>query len=135
MLPRRTPLRAKPETTKAWKDRTRKCLPCSSTRRAKETRQYLADRPAFLAAHPLCPVTGDKTTQIHHSAKREGGWLNLKRYWIAVSAEGHQQIEDHKEWAETVGLMVRINESCKAHVSFLMSMGIDPDEPIFYPQD
>jgi hypothetical protein len=103
----------------------------SETRSAEE-RVYLRLRPSFLALHPICPVTGERTSQVHHSAKRDGAWLLLQRYWIAVSSEGHRIIEDNKRWAEGVGLMVRIREPYATHCQVLRDEGLDLDHPIFY---
>lgn len=89
-------------------------------------------RPRFIASHRVCPVTGEPTTQIHHSAKREGRWLNLGRYFIAVSHRGHEYIESHKSWAENLGLMVRIREDAATHIAALILRGIDLNHPIFY---
>jgi hypothetical protein len=100
--------------------------------RSAEERVYLRERPAFLAAHPICPVTGERTCQVHHSAKREGGYLLLKRYWIAVSARGHYIIEDNKRWAEGVGLMVRIRATYTEHIGQLTEQGESLEQPIFY---
>lgn len=104
----------------------------ASSKRAKENRDYLSGREMFLFNHPICPVTGDRTTQIHHSAKREGGWLNLQRYWIAVSAYGHSVIEENKTWAGTVGLMVRINVTYKEHLNYLIEQCLSTEDPVFY---
>jgi hypothetical protein len=138
-LTRKTPLRANPEKTRAWKDRTRAELPKSGTpmrqrskKRAKQERKYNADIEKFLAEHPICPVTGSRTTEIHHSAKRFGQWLNLKRYWIALSHDGHRWVEDNKAEAEKIGLMVRIRETYKEHCAILEQDGVNLDEPLYY---
>lgn len=117
-----------PNTTK-----TRNPMAQRSTKRAKQERAYASSHTSFLAAHPVCPVTGERTVQIHHSAKREGRWLNLQRYWIAVSQEGHKWIEEHKEEAEKYSLMVRISETCSKHCDTLLKHGItDLFRPVFY---
>lgn len=131
-LKRKTPLRGNPSTINAWKQRTAQRLPNRSTRRAKEERAYGDDRSDFIRKHPICPVTGERTCQVHHSAKREGLWLNLKRYWIAVSMRGHKIIEENKSWAETVGLMVRIRQTAEDHIASLEEIGADLNQPIFY---
>jgi hypothetical protein len=131
-LKRKTPLRSNPSKTLEWKQRSSKRLPSQSIRRRREETSYSNDRPAFIRSHPTCPVTGGRTVQLHHSAKREGLWLNLKRYWIAVSNEGHRIIEDHKGWAEEVGLMVRIRETAETHIKNLTSKGVDLERPVFY---
>lgn len=107
-------------------------LPRASKKRAKQNSNYLNRIPDFLAAHPICPVTGERTNQVHHSAKREGRWLEISRYWIAVSALGHSFIEDRKTWAESHGLMVRISETCLVHMAKLVSEGTSLTDPVFY---
>lgn len=131
-LKRKTPLRANVETTKAWKNRSQKLLPARKPKRAKQEREYNADRPAFLAAHPVCPVTGELTTQVHHSARRIGKWLLLKRYWIAMSESGHRWVEDNGHEAELHGLIVKINHDFNTHMRFLSAHNLDPDDPVFY---
>ena len=144
MLKRKTPLRANPEKTRAWKERSRQELKKTpfkkkhyefkqvSRQRESDNAIYSILRVKFLEEHPICPVTGKATTQIHHSAKRQGGWQNLQRYWIAVSLEGHAWIEENKREAETRRLMVRIMETFKVHVDRLKADGISLTEPIYY---
>lgn len=121
-----------------WKRRTATRLkrsPIKSQRAPKRRTEETAYRKAigqFLREHPTCPVTGEQTTQIHHSAKREGAWLNLQRYWIAVSSRGHEIIEANKRWASKVGLMVRIKDDYTTHVNNLVRQGVNLLTPIFY---
>lgn len=132
-LQRKTPLRANPEKTQQWKDKSRqKPMRQRSPKRAKAERAYSPDAAAFIKAHPVCPVLGTRTTDVHHSAKRSGKWLNLKRYWIAVSREGHDWIENNKAEAEKYGLMVRIRETYDEHLATMTQEGWDPDRPKFY---
>lgn len=93
---------------------------------------YSVARDKFLREHTVCPVTGEATTQVHHSAKREGRWLLIQRYWIAVSAQGHEWIEANKAEAEELGLMARIRQSAAEHITLLASMNVDLQEPVFY---
>lgn len=134
---RRKPLRADPEKVRAWQQKSRTRLKGSklnprSKKRAKQEKQYSGGGGEFLKEHPICPVTGEQSTQIHHSAKREGEWLNLRRYWIGVSQEGHRLIEDNKRVAETIKLMVRIREDYRTHVQGLLEHGESLTIPIFY---
>lgn len=101
-----------------------------TTKRASQEKEYNEAIPAFLARHPICPVTGEKTTQIHHSAKRQGHWLNLQRYWIAVSLDGHRWIENNKTEAKKYDLMHRIYESYSDHTSAMTYRAMLC--PIFY---
>lgn len=131
-LKRKTPLKQNPDAIRAWKSRTACRLPQRSSKRACQETRYRGLHSEFLDRYQICPVTGERTNQVHHSAKREGGWLNLRRYWIAVSDIGHQIIEENKSWAETVGLMVRIRQTYDEHVNQLAQSGDLLDEPIFY---
>lgn len=103
-----------------------------SEKRRKELSRYSKDRKEFLAAHPVCPITGERTTDIHHSAHKEGAWLTLKRYWIAVCRRGHTYIEGHKDWARENNLLLKVNALYDSHCQMLVNEGIDLDEPVFY---
>jgi len=144
-LRRKTPLRSNPEKAREWQQRSRakqanklkfiggkKKINNRSVRRRSQETTYGELRRAFLKEHRICPVTGQETTEIHHSAKREGNWLNLQRYWIALSADGHKWVEENKAEAEKHGLMVRIREPYQTHVGFLNGMGASLTTPIFY---
>ncbi len=54
---------------------------------------YNRERVEFLKLNPLCPITGQRTTEIHHRAGRVGDKLLDKGYWLAVSRQGHIWIE------------------------------------------
>lgn len=136
-MKRKKPLRANPDKVREWQNRSRTPLKRGSIKnrakkRSLEEVAYSFGRDSFLQEFSVCPVTGEKATQIHHSAKREGGWLNLRRYWIGVSAEGHELIERNKALAESVGLMVRIREDYRTHVARLEQDGDSLIRPIFY---
>jgi hypothetical protein len=133
-LKRKTPLRGNPDKIKAWKDRSRSNLPMRSKKRASQERVYCTDRHPFLREQPICPVTGEATTDLHHSARRHGEWINIKRYWIALSHRAHMWVENNARRAEEAGLMVRLPPSLTAmeHLADLHMRGIDPDVPIFY---
>lgn len=135
-LKRKTPLRGNPKKVQEWKDRHRGPLPVRTKKRSSQERQYSSDRVAFLRSYPVCPVTGDPATEIHHSARRVGKWLNLKRYWIGVSRQAHEWIEANGDEAEKIGLMVRYSPShtYDQHMNFLRANGINPDVPVFYSQ-
>lgn len=133
-LKRKTPLRANPETTRKWKERSRKTLPKRTPKRRAQETTYRNLYPKFLEEHPICPVTGERTNQIHHSAQRFGQWLNLVRYWIALSPRGHDWVGRHAEQAEKLGLIVRINQTYEDHIRFLLDSYINLNEPLFYKQ-
>lgn len=101
-------------------------------KRAKQEREYNADIPAFLRAHPISPISGNRTTSVHHSARRWGKWLNLKYYWIAVDDTDHKWIEENGAEAEKLGLMVRVREDYETHVAKLLEQGVDLEAPLYY---
>lgn len=48
-------------------------------------------------------------SQIHHRNKSNGSRKNDERFWLAVSREMHERIEEHKAWARGRGLLLPIN--------------------------
>lgn len=136
-MKRKKPLRANPDKVREWVNRSRTSLKRGpiknrAKKRSLEESAYLLARAAFFREFPTCPITGGPATQIHHSAKREGGWLNLRRYWIGVSLEGHELIERNKASAESFGLMVRIREDYRTHIRRLEAEGHSLTYPLFY---
>lgn len=97
-------------------------MPKQKTKMAKATPKlqhfrkiYHAMRPGFLEGK-ICPVSGEIATEIHHMKGRShlsfaDQWAkdNNKpliideRYFLAVSASGHDYIEKHPEWAKMRG--------------------------------
>lgn len=82
-----------------------------STKRAAEERIYNKNAPIFLAGK-ICPITKEPATQVHHKKGRIGPLLNDMRYWLAVSAEGHDRIERNPEWAYKMGYSFKRNGKC-----------------------
>ena len=79
---------------------------------SKDRAAYRKAIPAFLKAHPICPVMkawmGEnyRTTQIHHAKGRAGELLNDQRYWVAVSSAGHALVEKYGKQARAIGFTV-----------------------------
>lgn len=69
---------------------------------ASKLKLYSAQRKRFLEENPICPVTGQMTTQVHHMRLR-GKYLLDETTWLAVSTEGHEWIETHKNQAREKG--------------------------------
>jgi hypothetical protein len=67
--------------------------------------EYSRQRAEFLIANPVCRVTGQRATQVHHSKGREGKWLLDQQFWVPVSDEGHHKIETEREWAARMGFL------------------------------
>ncbi len=101
-------------------------LPRVTKKRAKQNREYRAKVKAFLAIHPVCQVWmkensvtettqtvfalilagAPEATQVHHMNKRRGAMLLDERYWLAVSDESHERIEQNKSWARANGFLL-----------------------------
>tara|TARA_R110000868_G_scaffold5681_1_gene33552 strand:+ start:2248 stop:2649 length:402 start_codon:yes stop_codon:yes gene_type:complete len=79
-----------------------------SDKRAKQKAAYLLARNIFLMEHAYkyCPVTGKPATEIHHTNGRENERLLDRKYWLAVSREGHQWIHNFPEEAREKGWLI-----------------------------
>ena len=76
-----------------------------SDKRKLEVIIYKSERIKFLMLpeNKVCPITKQPTTDVHHSKGRIGTLYLDKRYWIALSREGHKYVEEHPEWARENG--------------------------------
>lgn len=94
----------------------RKPLPKVSKKRAIENARYTVAKIQFMSKpeNKICPVTGQPTTDIHHKSGRVGfadQWARINnipllldtRFWLAVSRDGHRQIEENPTWAKELG--------------------------------
>lgn len=88
-----------------------------SKRRARADIIYRQERLWFLAdpANEFCPVAwaglipgpnNRATTQLHHMKGRAGSLYLDKRFWLAVSHEGHRFIHDNPKVAFERGWMM-----------------------------
>ena len=79
-----------------------------SDKRAKQKAAYLLARNIFLMedCNRYCPVTGKPTTEIHHTNGRENERLLDRKYWIAVSREGHLFIHSNPKEARQNGWLI-----------------------------
>jgi len=100
-----------------------KSIPNVSKKRQAENLQYQVLRKEFLEKpeNKICPITNWPTTEIHHKRKRRGfadDWArenNISlyldtRFWLAVSREGHQWIEDNPQEAYELGYSIKNNQ-------------------------
>lgn len=72
----------------------------------KKMREYLNLRAAFLRINPTCAVfPWLKSEDVHHMRGRIGRLLCDKRYWLAVSREGHEKIGREPDWARRMGYL------------------------------
>lgn len=80
-------------------------IPKISKKRKVENAKYLVLRIEFLGKkeNAICPVTGEKTTEIHHKKGRVGSLFLDTNFWLAVSRGGHLEIENNPEWAKQKG--------------------------------
>lgn len=80
-------------------------IPQVSKKRKVESLQYAVLRTEFLSKkeNKVCPITGGPTTDVHHKKGRIGSLLLDTNYWLAVSREGHKQIEENPVWAKEMG--------------------------------
>lgn len=76
-----------------------------SVKREAEMKQYRKDRIEFLnrPQNMICPVTGERTTEVHHKKGRIGSLLLDQRFWLGVSSDGHKWIEANPEKAKELG--------------------------------
>lgn len=99
-----------------------KSIKTVSDKRKLEDFEYKVLREEFLSRpeNKICPVTKWPTNEIHHKRKRRGfadEWARLNnvslyldtRFWLAVSREGHQWIEDNPAEAYELGYSIKNN--------------------------
>lgn len=83
-----------------------KYIPQFSKNRSKESKIYAAKRIVFLTKeeNQKCPVYPEqKTSQVHHMKGRIGSLYLDERFWLAVSADGHEWIEKNPNEAKEKG--------------------------------
>ena len=82
-----------------------KPIPKISQKRKIENAKYIVLRIEFLGKkeNSICPVTGEKTTEIHHKKGRVGSLFLDTKFWLGVSRNGHLKIENNPEWAKENG--------------------------------
>lgn len=76
-----------------------------SEKRKLENIIYQSERIKFLMLpeNKVCPITKQQTTDIHHKKGRIGSLYLDKKYWIALSREGHKFVEENPKWAKENG--------------------------------
>ena len=76
-----------------------------SDKKALQDIIYKSERIKFLMLpeNKICPITKQATTDVHHKRGRLGDLYLDKRYWVALSREGHKYVEEHPEWAKENG--------------------------------
>lgn len=65
----------------------------------------------FLMRNRRCAVFPSKrATQVHHVRGRQGSLLLDERFWLQVSAEGHDKIHRELNWARAKGFLAKWGE-------------------------
>ncbi len=98
---------------KRWQSsKPRKPIRRFSTRRAALSREYARRAKDFLVRNAWCawglkqtPPQHIRATQVHHTRGRIGRLLLDERFWVAVSAAGHEWIHRNIEAARQLGLI------------------------------
>lgn len=79
-----------------------------SAKRKERMKAYKVLREAFLEAHPVCMVCGQRpSSDIHHKAGRFGSRLNDTDNWLAVCRICHRDIHDNPKWAYEQGHLLK----------------------------
>ncbi len=88
-----------------------------SKKKATEQAIYRQLKNEALSSQPLCefptlysngyePGCVNRATQVHHAKGQQGALLNDKRYWWLLCMEHHRWVEDHKNEARKMGLIL-----------------------------
>lgn len=93
-----------------------KPIPKVSKKKAVLDAKYTVKKIVYMGKpeNKICPVTNQPTTDIHHKMGRVGfadSWARInnipllldERFWLAVSRDGHRQIEENPAWAKEQG--------------------------------
>jgi len=135
---RKTPLKANPETTRAWRDRSqqkqRDRARCSradtdgtpprtpikvmSDKRKIAVQTYGQLREEFLKKNPKCWRCGAKATDLHHQKGRDGKLYLDTEHFISLCRPCHDWIPKNRDAAAAEGLIVsRHTGDAKADLS------------------
>lgn len=125
-------LRSQLKTQERSKTKPRTKIKQRSSNRSKEESAYSKRARIFVWEHTICPVTGGATSELHHAAGRVGGWLNLSRYWIALSKDGHEWVHRNGKAAEKLGLVRRFSLTYEQQLCKIIANGENPSVPEFY---
>ena len=94
-----------------------------SEKRKLQDIEYKKLRLEFLSKpeNQICPITGQQATEVHHKRKRRGyadNWARENkislyldtRFWLGVSRDGHDWIENNPEEAYKLGYSIKNNQ-------------------------
>jgi len=98
-------LAKKKEKEAKFPSKKKKTIPRVSQSRKMEEIIYSSERIKFLMLpeNKVCPITGKEATTIHHKKGRMGSLYLDKRFWVALSMEGHEFVEKNPIWAKEAG--------------------------------
>jgi hypothetical protein len=95
-------------------------IPKVSKPQAAANTIYKAEKKGFIHGQPCAVFPEQKATQIHHRMGRSRSgfadeWAKSRgiailwdrRYWLAVSDDGHEKITKESEWAYKMGFSVK----------------------------
>lgn len=76
-----------------------------SKKRIAQEIVYSKLRKVFLNKdeNKICPITKELATEVHHKKGRIGELLNDTKYWVALSHNGHEFVENNPIWAKENG--------------------------------
>lgn len=89
-----------------FKKQLKKRIKPRSKKRQKEYEEYNRIRPIFLEGK-ICPITKRPATEIHHKKGKIGKLLCDQRYFLGVTREGHEWIENNPEEAYRLGYSIK----------------------------
>jgi len=94
----------KPEKTPP---KAKKAIRQMSEKREEESKEYKELRLQFLEENPICIITGNKATEIHHkySGKDRGKHFLNTTTWLAVSRYAHEWIHENPKEARELGYL------------------------------
>ena len=73
----------------------------------KPHKEYISAKRAFLIGKRCAVYPLYAASEVHHKRGRLGPLLVDKRYWLAVSAQGHRWIHEHPEEARRRGWLAK----------------------------
>ncbi len=78
-----------------------------SEKREDESKEYKELRLQFLKENPICIITGNQATEIHHkySGKDRGKYFLDTTTWLAVSRYAHEWIHENSKEARELGYL------------------------------
>lgn len=78
-----------------------------SKKRSVENKVYLMLREKFLRDNPICVITGEPASQVHHtySGKDRAKYFLIVVTWLPVSQTGHDWIHSRPKEARELGYL------------------------------